>query len=101
AALPASTVVGLALWPETLAGWSRDRKLPSSVVWAVLAGAPSGPVRDMLARRLGVSMRELSALIDARRQESAASRAAANDDGAPGAPSDEEPPGSGEPRRAD
>lgn len=76
AALPASTVVGLALWPETLAAWSRERKLAASVVWAVLAGAPSTPVRDMLARRLGVSVRELGALIDARRQEPAVLRAA-------------------------
>ncbi len=77
AAFPASTVVGLALWPETLAAWSRERKLPASVVWAVLAGAPSAPVRDLLARRLGVSVRELGALIDARRQEPATLRAAA------------------------
>ena len=74
AALPASTVVGLALWPETLAAWSRDRKLPASVVWAVLAGAPSAPVRDMLSRRLGVTMGDLGALIDARRQEPAVLR---------------------------
>lgn len=80
AAFPASTVVGLALWPETLAAWSRERKLAASVVWAVLAGAPSAPVRDMLARRLGVSVRELGALIDARRQEPATLRAAAQDD---------------------
>lgn len=77
AALPASTVVGLALWPETLAAWSRERKLAASVVWAVLAGTPSAPVRDMLARRLGVSMRDLGALIDARRQEPAGRRASA------------------------
>ncbi len=74
AALPASTVVGLALWPETLAAWSRRRKLPASVVWAVLAGAPSAPVRDLLARRLAVTMRDLASLIDARRQEPAVLR---------------------------
>lgn len=79
AALPASTVVGLAIWPETLAAWSRDRKLPASVIWAVLAGAPSAPVRDMLARRLAVSTRELGALIDARRQEPAVLRRAAGE----------------------
>lgn len=80
AAFPASTVVGLALWPETLAAWSRERKLPASVVWAVLAGAPSAPVRDMLARRLAVSVRELGALVDARRQEPAVLRGAAAED---------------------
>ncbi len=80
AAFPASTVVGLALWPETLAAWSRDRKLAASVIWAVLAGAPSAPVRDMLARRLGVTVRDLGTLIDARRQEPAVLRAPGADD---------------------
>lgn len=84
AALPASTVVGLAIWPETLAAWSRERKLAASVVWAVLAGAPSAPVRDMLARRLAVSTRELGALIDARRQEPAVLRLAAGEADATG-----------------
>lgn len=82
AAMPASTVVGLALWPETLAAWSRERKLAASVVWAVLAGAPSAPVRDMLARRLNVSVRELGLLIDARRQEPAVRRPLGPDDDA-------------------
>lgn len=81
-ALPASTVVGLALWPETLTQWSRTRKLSASVVWAVLSGAPSEPVRDMLARRLGVSVRELSLLIDAERQTPAAQRLDAGADAA-------------------
>ena len=98
AAFPASTVVGLAIWPDTLAGWSRDRKLAASVIWAVLAGAPSAPVRDMLARRLGASVRELDALIDARRQEPMRSRPADADDelrvrgGAPGAGMSEDRP---------
>lgn len=75
AAMPASTVVGLAMWPETLTAWSRAQRFPSSVVWATLAGSPSDRVRDLLARRLGVSMRELGLLIDGRRQAPAAAHA--------------------------
>jgi DNA-binding transcriptional regulator YdaS (Cro superfamily) len=75
AAMPASTVVGLALWPETLTAWSRAQRLKTSVVWATLAGSPSDPVRDLLARRLGVSMRELGELIDGRRRTPAAQQA--------------------------
>lgn len=67
ASMPAATVVGLAIWPETLAGWSRAERLKSSVVWATLAGSPSVPVRDALARRLGVSLRELDALVSRER----------------------------------
>lgn len=80
AAMPASTVVGLAMWPETLAAWSRVHRLASSVVWATLAGAPSAPVRDLLARRLAVSVRELGLLIDARRQEPTVRRPLGADD---------------------
>lgn len=72
AAMPASTVAGLAMWPETLTAWSRGQRLPSSVVWATMAGAPSERVRDLLARRLGVSIRELGVLIDGRRLAPAA-----------------------------
>ena len=83
AAMPASTVVGLAMWPETLAAWSREQRLASSVVWATLAGAPSAPVRDLLARRLAASVRELGLLIDARRQEPSVRRPLGpGDDGA-------------------
>ena len=74
-AMPASTVVGLAMWPETLSVWSRAQRFPSSVVWATLAGSPSDRVRDLLARRLGVSLRELGLLIDGRRQAPAAAHA--------------------------
>jgi hypothetical protein len=75
AAMPASTVVGLAMWPETLTAWSRAQRLKTSVVWATLAGSPSDPVRDLLARRLGVSVRELAVLIDGRRRTPAAQQA--------------------------
>jgi hypothetical protein len=79
AAMPASTVAGLALWPETLTAWARAERLKSSVVWATLAGSPSDPVRERLARRLGVSARELATLIDGRRRTPAAQQAWAVD----------------------
>ena len=41
ASMPAAAVVGLAHWPVTLAEWSREQRLKSSVVWATLAGSPS------------------------------------------------------------
>jgi hypothetical protein len=79
AAMPASTVVGLAMWPETLTAWARARRLKGSVVWATLAGSPSDPVRDLLARRLGVSARELGVLIDGVRRTPAAQQGWAAD----------------------
>ncbi len=79
AAMPASTVVGLAMWPETPTAWARAQRLKSSVVWATLAGSPSDPVRDLLARRLGVSLRELGVLIDGRRRTPAAQQGWAHD----------------------
>jgi hypothetical protein len=72
--MPAATVVGLAIWPESLSAWSRAERLKSSVVWATLAGSPSVPVRDALARRLGVSLRELDALVTDARAVSVARR---------------------------
>jgi hypothetical protein len=75
ASMPAATVVGLAMWPETLAAWSRAERLKSSVVWATLAGSPSVPVRDALARRLGVSLRELDTLVTLERAVPHARRA--------------------------
>jgi hypothetical protein len=63
------------MWPETLTAWSRAQRLKTSVVWATLAGSPSDPVRDLIARRLGVSLRELAVLIDGRRRTPAAQQA--------------------------
>jgi hypothetical protein len=74
ASMPAATVVGLAIWPETLAEWSRRERLKSSVVWATLSGSPSAPVRDALARRLGVSLRDLDALVTTARRAPVARR---------------------------
>jgi hypothetical protein len=70
AALPASLVVQLALYPETLAQWARRQELPAPVLYATLAAAqPNLRIRYALSRRLGVSQRDVDALIDARRAE--------------------------------
>ena len=68
AAMPAATVVGLALWPETLTEWARTHAVQPSAVWATLAGAVSEPVATGLARRLDVSTREVVSLVEAERQ---------------------------------
>jgi hypothetical protein len=83
AAMPASAVVGLALWPETLAEWSREQRFKSSVVWATLSGSPSERVRGALARRLAVPSAELEALIVAVRVEPRARRPVLLADAAP------------------
>jgi hypothetical protein len=75
ASMPAATVVGLAMWPESLSAWSRAERLKSSVVWATLAGSPSVPVRDALARRLDVTLRTLDALVTDAKATSVAFRA--------------------------
>jgi hypothetical protein len=79
ASMPAATVVGLAIWPETLAEWSRRERLKSSVVWATLSGSPSAPVRDALARRLGVTLRDLDSLVSLARRVPIARRPSAVD----------------------
>jgi hypothetical protein len=72
AAMPAATVVGLAIWPESLTEWARTRGLQPSAVWATLAGAPSEHVASALARRLDVSAREVVAIIEAERRPAGA-----------------------------
>lgn len=72
ASMPASMVVGLALWPSTLASWAREQRVSQSVLTGTLAGSPSDPVRSALARRLGVGRDDLEELIAGiRRQPSA------------------------------
>jgi len=63
ASMPASAVVGLALWPETLASWARAQRVSQSVVTGTLAGSPSDPVRSALARRLDVTRDDLDELV--------------------------------------
>lgn len=90
ASMPASAVVGLALWPETLADWSREQRLKASVVWATLAGSPSERIRGELARRLDVTRRDLDELVGAARAVPFALRV-------PGPPADDHPSGEVEP----
>jgi len=95
AALPASLVVQLALYPETLAAWARREGLPAPVLYSTLAGAqPHQQIRHSLARRLGTSPRDLDALIGALRPEPQATRPPAlADAGAAPATMDAAPPG--------
>jgi hypothetical protein len=77
AAMPAATVIGLAIWPETLTDWARAHGSKPSAVWATLAGTPSEVVTTGLARRLDVSVREVVALIEAERPPAGGATAAA------------------------
>lgn len=97
-ALPASLVVQLALFPESLAEWARRRSVAPSMVYGMLAGTQPQPgLREALARRLDVATPVLAALLDAPRREprrpavlpvaDAVVREAARDDGSVGAPS--------------
>jgi hypothetical protein len=70
AAIPASTIVQLAIFPESLAEWARRRVFPPSVVYTTLAGSQRNPrIRDALARRIGVPTRDLDTLLDSPRPE--------------------------------
>ncbi|HEY0778361.1 MAG TPA: hypothetical protein VGD56_10395, partial [Gemmatirosa sp.] len=68
AAMPASLVVQLALWPDELARWARRTRTDASVVYNALAGRkPYRAVRERLATRLEVTASVLGQLIDAAR----------------------------------
>lgn len=70
AAMPASIVVQMALWPEKIADWAAAEKIDSSVVYNMLAGTkPYRPTRKRLAHRLGVDVAVIDALIDSQRVE--------------------------------
>jgi len=70
AALPASVVVQLAIYPETLAEWARRRSVGPSMVYGMLAGTQPHPgLREALARRLDVPTPVLAALLDSPRRE--------------------------------
>lgn len=72
AALHASLLVQLSLFPETLALWARRRRIPPSLLYGVLAGTQrhSG-IREALARQLGLSIAAIDHAIDAPRREPA------------------------------
>ncbi len=68
AAMPASTVVQLVLWPETLAEWARTESLQSALIYNALHRVkPYRRIREHLARRLDVANAVLDHLIDAPR----------------------------------
>jgi hypothetical protein len=67
-ALPASILVQLLLWPETISAWAESAGVRSSQAYNTLAGVKwYHDVRQKLADRLGVSKPDLDYLIDARR----------------------------------
>ncbi|HEX3233863.1 MAG TPA: hypothetical protein VHR41_06680 [Gemmatimonadales bacterium] len=67
AAFPASLVVSLLLWPETIADWARAQQVTPPLVHNALAGRkPFVRVRQALAERLDVPTTVLSALIETR-----------------------------------
>src|SRR5215208_7712571 len=75
AAMPASLVVQLAIWPDHMAAWARGEGTSESVVYNMLARRkPYARVRQRLAQRLGVPMGVLAHLIEARRPLPAAKR---------------------------
>lgn len=68
-ALPASLIVQLLLWPDTLSEFARQEGVSPGLVFNTLAGHKTyRPMREKLARRLGVELREINYLIDAERQ---------------------------------
>lgn len=68
AAMPASTVVQLVLWPETLAQWARAEGLQSAIIYNALHRVkPYRRIRERLARRLDVPRPVLDLLIDSPR----------------------------------
>ncbi|MGI9042089.1 MAG: hypothetical protein ACR2HK_13500 [Gemmatimonadales bacterium] len=65
ASFPASLVVSLLLWPETIAGWSRGEGVTPPLVHNALAGRkPFVRLRQRLAERLDVPAAVLADLID-------------------------------------
>jgi hypothetical protein len=67
AAFPASLVVSLLLWPETIAEWSRAQRVTPPLVHNALAGRkPFVRIRQALAERLDVPTAVLNALIETR-----------------------------------
>jgi hypothetical protein len=67
AAFPASLVVSLLLWPETIAEWARAQRVTPPLVHNALAGRkPFVRIRQALAERLDVPTAVLNALIETR-----------------------------------
>lgn len=65
AAMPASLIVRIALWPDDLANWSKENAIDPAVTYNMMANfKPYHRVRTLLARRLGVSKEDLDRLIE-------------------------------------
>ena len=79
AAMSASLVVQLLLWPDQISDWAKEVNVRPSVVYNMLAGprssSPQWPykpyhrVRELLAKRLGITKEQLDYLIDAPRPQ--------------------------------
>ncbi|HEU4632119.1 MAG TPA: hypothetical protein VFS08_20375 [Gemmatimonadaceae bacterium] len=75
AAVPASLLVQIALFPETLADWARRAGVPPSMVYGMLAGTQPHPgLREALARRLDVPRHALDRVVDGVRRDPAVPR---------------------------
>ena len=68
AAMPASLVVQLALWPDEVAAWAREIRASESLVYNMLAARkPYARTRMQLAERLDGGIGVVDHLIEARR----------------------------------
>lgn len=75
AAMPASLVVQVLLWPEKLTDWAREEGVTPALVYNMLGGfKPYHDLRHRLAERLGVAKGALDHLIDGRRPQPTARR---------------------------
>lgn len=70
AAMPASLVVQILLWPEKITDWARDEGVTPALVYNMLGGfKPYHGLRERLAHRLGVTKGAVDHLIEARPQQ--------------------------------
>lgn len=70
AAMPASLVVQILLWPEKITDWAREEGVTPALVYNMLGGfKPYHDLRHRLAQRLGVPKGALDHLIDGRRPQ--------------------------------
>lgn len=75
AAMPASLVVQILLWPERITDWARDENVTPALVYNMLGGfKPYHGLRERLAQRLGVTKSAVDHLIDARAQQPSSRR---------------------------
>lgn len=91
ASMPASDIVQLVLWPDTVAAWAREASVAPAVAYNMLSRfKPYRRVRELLAHRLDVPTFVVDHLIDAPRPLPAELRVTAVP--GPGAPSIAPPP---------